>query len=180
MRIAAESQRDCIFAIAAVYQSTIYFKLISLTRSTWMLLVVTCHRTFQLLCHALSLLLWPPVVRWIGHCFDRMLLVGAGGGLPVGAYGGRRDIMEMVAPAGPMYQVCLRCSVPTLHLILPFDSAPNHASAGSWVPILLLLQQSLTAYGHCSGSRIRDAQSSSKCGLYAPDLVAIASARKGA
>jgi glutamate-1-semialdehyde 2,1-aminomutase len=27
-----------------------------------------------------------------------------GGGLPVGAYGGRRDIMEMVAPIGPMYQ----------------------------------------------------------------------------
>ena len=27
-----------------------------------------------------------------------------GGGLPVGAYGGRRDIMGMVAPAGPMYQ----------------------------------------------------------------------------
>jgi glutamate-1-semialdehyde 2,1-aminomutase len=27
-----------------------------------------------------------------------------GGGLPVGAYGGRRDIMEMVAPAGSMYQ----------------------------------------------------------------------------
>ena len=27
-----------------------------------------------------------------------------GGGLPVGAYGGRRDIMSVVAPAGPMYQ----------------------------------------------------------------------------
>jgi glutamate-1-semialdehyde 2,1-aminomutase len=27
-----------------------------------------------------------------------------GGGLPVGAYGGRRVIMEKVAPAGPMYQ----------------------------------------------------------------------------
>lgn len=27
-----------------------------------------------------------------------------GGGLPVGAYGGRREIMEMVAPAGSMYQ----------------------------------------------------------------------------
>ncbi|MHB8985871.1 MAG: glutamate-1-semialdehyde 2,1-aminomutase [Eubacteriales bacterium] len=27
-----------------------------------------------------------------------------GGGLPVGAYGGRKDIMEMVAPAGPVYQ----------------------------------------------------------------------------
>jgi len=27
-----------------------------------------------------------------------------GGGLPVGAYGGRRDIMEQVAPLGPVYQ----------------------------------------------------------------------------
>ena len=27
-----------------------------------------------------------------------------GGGLPVGAYGGRREIMQMVAPVGPMYQ----------------------------------------------------------------------------
>ena len=27
-----------------------------------------------------------------------------GGGLPVGAYGGRADLMEMVSPAGPVYQ----------------------------------------------------------------------------
>jgi glutamate-1-semialdehyde 2,1-aminomutase len=27
-----------------------------------------------------------------------------GGGLPVGAYGGRRDLMERVSPAGPVYQ----------------------------------------------------------------------------
>lgn len=27
-----------------------------------------------------------------------------GGGLPVGAFGGRKEIMETVAPAGPMYQ----------------------------------------------------------------------------
>ena len=27
-----------------------------------------------------------------------------GGGLPVGAYGGRRDLMECVSPAGPIYQ----------------------------------------------------------------------------
>ena len=27
-----------------------------------------------------------------------------GGGLPVGAYGGRRDVMQLVAPAGPVYQ----------------------------------------------------------------------------
>ncbi len=37
-----------------------------------------------------------------------------GGGLPVGAYGGRKEIMEMVAPAGPVYEVrksmCLNAS----------------------------------------------------------------------
>jgi glutamate-1-semialdehyde 2,1-aminomutase len=27
-----------------------------------------------------------------------------GGGLPVGAYGGRRDVMALIAPAGPVYQ----------------------------------------------------------------------------
>lgn len=27
-----------------------------------------------------------------------------GGGLPIGAYGGRRDIMQMIAPVGPVYQ----------------------------------------------------------------------------
>ena len=27
-----------------------------------------------------------------------------GGGLPVGAYGGRKDVMDMVAPVGPVYQ----------------------------------------------------------------------------
>ncbi|SDW25437.1 glutamate-1-semialdehyde 2,1-aminomutase [Marininema mesophilum] len=27
-----------------------------------------------------------------------------GGGLPVGAYGGKREIMELIAPAGPVYQ----------------------------------------------------------------------------
>ena len=27
-----------------------------------------------------------------------------GGGMPVGAFGGRRDIMEQLAPIGPVYQ----------------------------------------------------------------------------
>jgi glutamate-1-semialdehyde 2,1-aminomutase len=27
-----------------------------------------------------------------------------GGGLPVGAYGGRRDVMQLIAPSGPVYQ----------------------------------------------------------------------------
>ncbi len=33
-------------------------------------------------------------------CFGKII----GAGLPVGAYGGRREIMEMVSPAGPVYQ----------------------------------------------------------------------------
>jgi glutamate-1-semialdehyde 2,1-aminomutase len=33
-------------------------------------------------------------------CFGKVI----GGGLPVAAYGGRADVMEMVSPAGPVYQ----------------------------------------------------------------------------
>ncbi len=48
-----------------------------------------------------------------------------GGGMPVGAYGGRRDIMSMVAPAGPIYQagtlsgnpVAMAAGLATLDLI---------------------------------------------------------------
>ena len=48
-----------------------------------------------------------------------------GGGLPVGAYGGRRDIMEKVSPLGPMYQagtlsgnpLAMAAGGKTLHLL---------------------------------------------------------------
>lgn len=33
-------------------------------------------------------------------CFGKII----GGGLPVGAYGGKRELMEMIAPSGPIYQ----------------------------------------------------------------------------
>jgi glutamate-1-semialdehyde 2,1-aminomutase len=33
-------------------------------------------------------------------CFGKVI----GGGLPVGAFGGRRDVMEQLAPSGPVYQ----------------------------------------------------------------------------
>jgi glutamate-1-semialdehyde 2,1-aminomutase len=33
-------------------------------------------------------------------CFGKII----GGGMPVGAYGGRRDLMQQIAPAGPIYQ----------------------------------------------------------------------------
>ena len=46
-----------------------------------------------------------------------------GGGLPVGAYGGRAEIMEQVAPLGPMYQagtlsgnpIAVAAGIATLH-----------------------------------------------------------------
>ncbi|HEX8683912.1 MAG TPA: glutamate-1-semialdehyde 2,1-aminomutase, partial [Ardenticatenaceae bacterium] len=49
-----------------------------------------------------------------------------GGGLPVGAYGGRAEIMQQVAPAGPMYQagtlsgnpLAMAAGLATLRLIL--------------------------------------------------------------
>ncbi len=49
-----------------------------------------------------------------------------GGGLPVGAYGGRREIMEMVAPAGSVYQagtlsgnpLAMRAGAETLEALL--------------------------------------------------------------
>jgi glutamate-1-semialdehyde 2,1-aminomutase len=48
-----------------------------------------------------------------------------GGGLPVGAYGGKKRFMEMVAPAGPMYQagtlsgnpLAMTCGLKTLELL---------------------------------------------------------------
>ena len=48
-----------------------------------------------------------------------------GGGLPVGAYGGRREIMQLVAPMGPMYQagtlagnpLAMSAGIATLNLI---------------------------------------------------------------
>lgn len=48
-----------------------------------------------------------------------------GGGLPVGAYGGKRKIMELVAPAGPMYQagtlsgnpLAMSCGLKTLEIL---------------------------------------------------------------
>lgn len=57
-----------------------------------------------------------------------------GGGLPVGAYGGRREIMERVAPSGPVYQagtlagnpLTMSAGIATLRLL---DTTPAWARA---------------------------------------------------
>jgi glutamate-1-semialdehyde 2,1-aminomutase len=66
-----------------------------------------------------------------------------GGGLPVGAYGGRREIMQHVAPAGPMYQAgtlsgnplamaaglaTLNTAFSTTVIATPFDQASARAA----------------------------------------------------
>merc|ERR1719231_1663547 len=40
-----------------------------------------------------------------------------GGGLPVGAYAGKKEIMETVAPAGPMYQAGTRAGIETMKIL---------------------------------------------------------------
>ena len=53
-----------------------------------------------------------PAPRAYGGCYNAVYSDSVpggsnkviGGGLPVGAYGGRRDIMEQIAPTGPVYQ----------------------------------------------------------------------------
>ena len=59
-----------------------------------------------------------------------------GGGLPCAAYGGRRDIMERIAPAGPVYQagtlsgnpLAMTAGIETLKLILK-EPEPGEADA---------------------------------------------------
>ena len=59
-----------------------------------------------------------------------------GGGLPCAAYGGRRDIMEQIAPAGPVYQagtlsgnpLAMTAGIETLKLILK-EPEPGEADA---------------------------------------------------
>lgn len=66
-------------------------------------------------------------------CLGKVL----GGGLPIGAYGGRRDIMEQVAPAGPVYQagtlsgnpLAVAAGLATLHQL--DDAAYRRLDAGA-------------------------------------------------
>lgn len=83
-----------------------------------------------------------------------------GGGLPVGAYGGRKDIMEMVAPAGPMYQagtlsgnpLAMTAGIKTLELLQKpgvyeqLDRVTKKLSAG------LLAAAKETGHAVCGGS----------------------------
>lgn len=64
-----------------------------------------------------------------------------GGGLPIGAYGGRRDLMEQMAPTGPVYQagtlsgnpVAVAAGVATLTTLQEGDVYTDLENKGAWL-----------------------------------------------
>ncbi len=54
-----------------------------------------------------------------------------GGGLPVGAYGGRRDIMELIAPSGPVYQAGTLSGNP-LAMVAGIETLRALQQTGTW------------------------------------------------
>ncbi len=80
-----------------------------------------------------------------------------GGGLPVGAYGGRRDLMALVAPSGPVYQagtlsgnpLAMAAGIATLEeLALPGVFDAIEATAG-------LLEAGIAAAAKAAGKSLR-------------------------
>jgi glutamate-1-semialdehyde 2,1-aminomutase len=64
-----------------------------------------------------------------------------GGGLPVGAYGGRRDLMSQMAPIGPVYQagtlsgnpVAVAAGLATLQELVAPGTYPSLEEKGDWL-----------------------------------------------
>jgi len=54
-----------------------------------------------------------------------------GGGLPVGAYGGRRDVMQKIAPAGPVYQAGTLSGNP-LAMTAGIETLKELQTPGAW------------------------------------------------
>jgi glutamate-1-semialdehyde 2,1-aminomutase len=88
-----------------------------------------------------------------------------GGGMPVGAFGGRRDIMERLAPLGPVYQagtlsgnpVAMIAGLTTLELI----SAPGfHRRLGAMTQVLM---EELAAAAAAAGIALATNQ---VCGMF--------------
>mmetsp|Transcript_11731 Transcript_11731/g.11792 ORF Transcript_11731/g.11792 Transcript_11731/m.11792 type:complete len:472 (-) Transcript_11731:82-1497(-) len=83
-----------------------------------------------------------------------------GGGLPVGAYGGRKEIMEMVAPAGPMYQagtlsgnpLAMAAGIKTLEILKRPGSYEKLSSTSSKLVEGILAAAKKHGHAACGGS----------------------------
>ncbi len=94
-----------------------------------------------------------------------------GGGLPVGAYGGRKEIMNMVAPAGPMYQAGTLSGNP-LAMAAGMKTLELLKRPGSYEyldRITAKLYQGLLAAAHDNGHAAVGAQVSGMLGLFFTD-----------
>lgn len=98
-----------------------------------------------------------------------------GGGMPVGAFGGRRDIMQQMAPVGPVYQagtlsgnpVAMAAGLATLDLLAKpgqFEAIEEHATK---------LLQGLTSLAQAAGVPFTTAQAGSMFGLFFTDHSAV-------
>ena len=100
-----------------------------------------------------------------------------GGGMPVGAFGGKKDIMEHLAPLGPVYQagtlsgnpVAMAAGLATLNLI----SEPGfHEALTEKAPRLLA---GLTEAAHAEGVAFTTAQAGAMFGLFFTDQSRVSS-----
>lgn len=91
-----------------------------------------------------------------------------GGGLPVGAYGGRRDIMQMMAPQGPVYQagtlsgnpLAMTAGIETLRILQETDVYPHLEQMSA------LLEKEITASAKKHGVKLRVARAASLMTLF--------------
>ena len=74
-----------------------------------------------------------------------------GGGLPVGAYGGRREIMELVAPAGPVYQAGTLSGNP-LAMTAGIETLRALAEPGVWDGIVRAVERLFAGLGDAAAA----------------------------
>ena len=94
-----------------------------------------------------------------------------GGGLPVGAYGGRREMMEFVAPAGPVYQAGTLSGNP-LAMTAGIETLRELGEPGVWEGIVRAgerLMSGLADAAAASGVEAQPAQVGTMCGLFFAD-----------
>jgi len=94
-----------------------------------------------------------------------------GGGLPVGAYGGRKTIMEHVAPAGSMYQagtlsgnpLAMAAGLATLRTLTEFGTFAHI------VNVATVIRETLEREAAAAGIPVQTAQAGTMFGLYFND-----------
>lgn len=97
-------------------------------------------------------------------CFGKII----GGGLPVGAYGGRRDLMEQIAPQGPVYQAGTLSGNP-LAMAAGIATLRQIATPGFYEDLeqkARRLETGLTAAAANAGIPVSGARVGSMLGLY--------------